>query len=128
MFHSLFSFQIILYKQTNFHLDVCDKPIKIKSKCERLKSLSDIELDKCTPKLHTIKNTDFIGMDELFHEYISNHKKFFVLYLVLIINLNPHLINAPERSKNHPLFRYYNHIPLIQYSMNVWVRENWWLR
>ena len=44
--------------------------------------------------------------------YIKQPKHMVEFKLDMIIDKNPHLINALDRHVNHPLIRKYSHIPL----------------
>ena len=55
------------------YCDICDKGIKIKSKCEHPKSRKHNKFEKCVRTKHTIENPDFIDIDEMFNKTITNH-------------------------------------------------------
>ena len=51
------------------------KGIKIHCKIKHPKSFTHNKLAKCTQVKHTVKTPDFFEMEEIFNDYISNHKK-----------------------------------------------------
>ena len=72
-----------MYKLLDYYCDVCDNPIKIKTKIKHLQSTTHIEFIKCIRRKHTIENTDFFQIDEIFIEYITTHNDKFDVYLVI---------------------------------------------
>ena len=66
----------------DYYCNVCDGIIKIESKNKLLQSLTHNEFEKCIRKKHTNENLDFFDIDRIFNDYITNHNKKFVLYLV----------------------------------------------
>ena len=61
---------------------VCDKTIKLKSKSNHLKTLTQDEFEKCIRIKHTIENPKIFGIVKIFNDYIIKHNKKFDLYLV----------------------------------------------
>ena len=55
----------------------CDKTFKFKSKKDNLKLLTHIEYGKCFRLYLTIKNPEFLDIDNIIDEYITNRKKCF---------------------------------------------------
>ena len=101
----------------DYYCDICDKTIKIKSVNEHLKSLSHSELDKCIRINHTIENPNFVIIDEIFYEYITNDHEKLDLYLVkndfdLIFNRKFHPRNKSELQNNTTIFQLKSFITL----------------
>ena len=67
----------------DYYCDVCDKTKKIKSNNKHLQNLPHIEPDKCMKTKHSNKKTDFFDINEVFSDYITNHKKINDLHLVI---------------------------------------------
>ena len=65
----------------DYFCSLCDKTIKIKSENYHLRSLAPNQFEKCLCKKHTIENTNFFDVDDLFNEYITNHNQKFDLYV-----------------------------------------------
>ena len=59
----------------SYYCDICDKTIKLKSKNEHLKSNTHNELEKSFHIFHSIKNLKFFNVDDIYNEFINNHKK-----------------------------------------------------
>ena len=66
----------------DYYCNTCDKTNKTKSKSKHFQSLTHNEFEKCIRTKHTIQNTNYFDIAEIFNEYIKNHNKKFDLYLV----------------------------------------------
>ena len=66
----------------NYYCDTCDKTIIHKSKTDHLKSLTHMQYETSFRMKYTIKNPNFFDVEKLFNNYVINHNKKFVLYLV----------------------------------------------
>ena len=77
IFLNKFNFHSILYI---FH--VCEKTKNLISKNRLLQSNTSNEIEKCTEINHTIGNPDFLELNEINYDYITNHNKKVDLYLV----------------------------------------------
>ena len=58
------------------------KQSKLNLKVKHLKNLNHNELEKCIRIKYSIKNPDSFDKDELFNNYVTNHIKKFIFYLV----------------------------------------------
>ena len=89
------------FNQTNmdFYCDICDKTIKVKSKNNHFKSVSQIQNKKWFRINHTVKNPNFVDIDKIFNDYVTNHNKNFELFFVRVDfkldfdNFSPNLSN-----------------------------------
>ena len=64
------------------YCDICDETIKINSKSKHLQSLSHNAYKERIHSKHTIESSSFFDIDEIFNEYVSNHNRNIVLYIV----------------------------------------------
>ena len=55
-----------------YYCDVCDKTTKLKPKHTHVKSLTHNPCEKRFRINHTIKNPNFLDLDRIFNEYITN--------------------------------------------------------
>ena len=71
----------------DYYCEFCDDITKIESKSKHLQSLSHNDFRKSIRRNHTIRNPDFIAIDEMFHEYNTFHnEKSIYISLNLISN------------------------------------------
>ena len=59
----------------DYYCDVCDKTIENQSKNKHLKSLTHNEFEKCTRTKHAFQRLNFSEIDDIFNEYVTNHKR-----------------------------------------------------
>ena len=59
----------------DYYCNVCDETIQIKSKNKHLPGLTHNEFEKCIRKKHTKQNPDFLVIESLFDEYITDHSE-----------------------------------------------------
>ena len=52
---------------------VCDKTTKLEWKNNQLKSISNIQYEKCFRIKHTIKNPIIFDIEKIFNDCITNH-------------------------------------------------------
>ena len=64
-----------------YYCDVCDKPIKPKSKYKYLKSNSHREFDKCKHIIISLRDNGINIVDEAFSLYVIEHNIKFEYYL-----------------------------------------------
>ena len=60
----------------------CDKTYKIGSKTKHHHSQSHIGLEKCIILKHAMQNPNFLVIDEIFNEDITDHNKKFDSFVV----------------------------------------------
>ena len=59
----------------SYYCYICDKIIKIKSKNKHLNSINHKELEKFFCMIHSIENPKFFNVDDIYNDFINNHKK-----------------------------------------------------
>ena len=73
----------------SYYCDICDKTINLKSKNKHLKSITHFELEKSFRIIHSIENSNFFNVDDIYNDFINNHnKKFYFYYVNCNFNLN----------------------------------------
>ena len=60
----------------DFHCEICDKNINIKSKSKHLKSKTHIEIRKCDHIILSSKDMDIDEIDEDYTLYMIEHNKY----------------------------------------------------
>ena len=89
--------------EITYSCERCDKSNKLEPKKKHFKSLTHEQKGKCIRINHTVKNTNFFNIDNIFIDYITNHNKKFELYLVradFILNFDNDL-NADIKTNFH---------------------------
>ena len=58
----------------DYYCDVRDRTFEKKSKSKHLQSLTHYDLEKSLQTKYILQKPDFVDIDEIFIEYIINHK------------------------------------------------------